>query len=74
VARDECCGGDVLDTRLAFFGRTLETGNGDTVDLLRSFSSKQRTGYRRLRGYKIREYRDSILEFAPPRKLVNKKG
>ncbi len=64
MARDGCCDGDVLDTRFAFFGRTLKTGNGDSGDLLRSFSSKQRAGYRRLRDYKIREYRDSILELA----------
>jgi len=62
VARDECCDGDVLDTRLAFFGRTLKAGNGDSGDLFSSFSAKQRVGYRRLRDYKIREYRDSIPE------------
>ncbi|HMB67508.1 MAG TPA: hypothetical protein VKM96_06140, partial [Candidatus Bathyarchaeia archaeon] len=64
VARDERCDGDVLDTRLAFFGRTLSTCNCNSGDLLRSFSSRQRVGYRRLRDYKIREYRDSILELA----------
>jgi len=64
VARDECCDGDVLDTGLAFFGRTLKQVMGDSGDLLRSFSSKQPVGYRRLRNYKIRKYRDSILEFA----------
>ncbi len=53
--------GDGLDMRLAFFRRTLETGNGDSGDLFSSFSSKQRLGYRTLRDYKIREYRDSIL-------------
>ena len=61
VAREECCDGDVLDTRLAFFRRILETGNGDSGDLFGSFSSKQRLGYRTLRDYEIREYRDSKL-------------
>ncbi len=46
MARDERCDGDVLDTRLAFFRRTLKTGNGDSGDLLRSFSAKQRVGYK----------------------------
>jgi hypothetical protein len=64
VAREECCDGDVLDMRLAFFRRTLETGNGDSNDLFSSFSSKQQVGYRRLRDYRVREYRDSILESA----------
>src|SRR5712664_208852 len=62
VAREECCDGDVLDMRLAFFRRTLETGNGESNDLFSSFSSKQQVGYRRLRGYETREDRDSILE------------
>jgi hypothetical protein len=62
VAREECCDGDVLDMRLAFFRRTLETCNGDSGDLFSSFSSKQQVGYRRLRDHKIREYRDSIVE------------
>ena len=61
VALGERGNGDVLDMRLAFFRRTLETDNGDSGDLFDSFSSKQRLGYRTLRDYKIREYRDSIL-------------
>ena len=64
MIREECCDGDVLDMRLAAFRRTLETSNGDSGDLFSSFSSKHRVGYRRLRDYKIREYRDSILELA----------
>ena len=38
VARGECGKGDVLDTRLAFFRRTLETSNGNPGDLFSSFS------------------------------------
>jgi hypothetical protein len=61
VARGERGNGDVLDMRLAFSRRILETGNGYSGDLFGSFSSKQRLGYRTLCDYKIREYRDSIL-------------
>jgi hypothetical protein len=62
VVREECCDGDVLDTRLACFRQTLEIRNGDSGDLFSSFSSNQLLGYKRVRDYKIREYRDSILE------------
>ena len=66
VAREECGNGEVLDMRLAFFRRTLETGNSDSGDLSSSFSPKQQVGYRRPRDYEIREYRDSILESVGP--------
>ena|SRR5437867_9118337 len=62
AVRGGCGSGDVLDTRFAFYRRILETGNGRSGDLFSSFSSKQKGGYRGLRDYKIREYRDSILE------------
>ena len=64
MTREECCDGDVLDMRLAVYRRTLETGNGDSGDLFCSFCPKEPLSYKRVSVYRIREYRDSILESA----------
>ena len=61
MVREECCDGDVLDTRLAFFRQTLELGIGDSGDLFCSFFLGRLLGYKMLRQYKSREYRVSTL-------------
>jgi hypothetical protein len=61
VVREECCAGEVLDTRLAFLRRTLEIGNGDSGDLFGSLFQKRLAGYNKLRDSEMRDYLDSIL-------------